>query len=69
MQPDCRFHDLRHANASMMALLNIPDRYAQERGGWSTGHIMKSVYQQVFSEEQKQVADIINNYVKGLLHT
>ena len=27
------FHDLRHLNASVMALLHIPDKYAQERGG------------------------------------
>lgn len=67
--PHCRFHDLRHANASLMALLNIPDRYAQERGGWSTGHIMKGVYQQVFSDEQRKVAQTINEHIKGLMQT
>lgn len=67
--PHCRFHDLRHANASIMALLNIPDRYAQERGGWSNPKVMKGVYQQTFTEEQKQFAEIINSYIKGILHT
>ncbi len=67
--PHCRFHDLRHANASIMALLNIPDKYAQERGGWATDHIMKAVYQQTFTAEQKQFAEVINGYVRGLLHT
>ena len=60
--PDITFHDLRHVNASVMALLRIPDKYAQERGGWKTDHIMKSVYQQTFSEERKNVDKIINTY-------
>ena len=32
--PHISFHDLRHVNASVMAMLKIPDKYAQERGGW-----------------------------------
>ena len=35
------FHDLRHLNASVMALLQIPDKYAQERGGWKSDAVMK----------------------------
>lgn len=35
------FHDLRHLNASVMAALRIPDKYAQERGGWKSDKIMK----------------------------
>ena len=34
--PHMTFHDLRHVNASVMAILRIPDKYAQERGGWKT---------------------------------
>lgn len=60
--PHMSFHDLRHVNASVMALLNIPDKYAQERGGWKTDHIMKSVYQQTFSTERKNVDEKINNF-------
>jgi integrase len=56
------FHDLRHVNASVMALLHIPDKYAQERGGWKTDNIMKTVYQQTFSEERKNVDRKINDY-------
>lgn len=67
--PHCRFHDLRHANASVMALLGVPDRYAQERGGWSSSRVMKDVYQQTFSGEQKQFAERIDNYFEGILHT
>jgi integrase len=31
--PHMTFHDLRHMNASVMAMLRIPDKYAMERGG------------------------------------
>lgn len=56
------FHDLRHINASLMAMLRVPDKYAQERGGWKTDHIMKSVYTETFSEERTRVDDLIDNY-------
>jgi integrase len=60
--PHMSFHDLRHVNASVMALLNIPDKYAQERGGWKTDNIMKNVYQQTFSSERRNVDRLINDY-------
>ena len=60
--PEITFHDLRHINASLMAKLRIPDKYAQERGGWKTDHIMKSVYTETFSEERERVDGIIDGY-------
>ena len=60
--PHITFHDLRHVNASVMALLRIPDKYAQERGGWKSDKVMKKVYQQTFSDERKKVDEIIDNY-------
>lgn len=60
--PDITFHDLRHVNATLMATLKIPDKYAQERGGWKTDHVMKSVYMETFSEERKKVDDIVDRY-------
>ena len=62
-----RFHDLRHLNASVMLMLGIPDKYAMERGGWSTNHTLKSVYQHTFSEERKLVDEKIDDYFNGLL--
>ena len=56
------FHDLRHVNASLMAMLHIPDKYAQERGGWKTDNIMKSVYTETFSQERQRVDDIVDGY-------
>lgn len=63
------FHDLRHMNASVMLALGIPDKYAMERGGWSSPHIMKSVYQHTFSQERQAADDKIDSYFVSLLDT
>lgn len=65
--PHMTFHDLRHVNASVMSMLNVPDKYAQERGGWSTDHIMKSIYQQTFSSERERVDALIDDYFQTTL--
>lgn len=65
--PHMTFHDLRHLNASVMALLRIPDKYAQERGGWASDRVMKRVYTHTFSDERKKVDDTIDNYFESLL--
>jgi integrase len=57
------FHDLRHMNASIMLALGIPDKYAMERGGWSSPHIMKSVYQHTFSAEREAADNKIDSYL------
>jgi integrase len=56
------FHQLRHMNASVMAALGIPNLYAQERGGWSTDHTLKRVYQHTFSEERMKVDRIVDTF-------
>ena len=65
--PDTRFHDLRHFNASVMIALNVPDKYAMERGGWATDYVYKNVYQHTFSDERKAVDTSVNNYFLELL--
>lgn len=66
--PPIRLHDLRHTNASVMAALNVPDLYAQKRGGWSSGHVMKSVYQHEMNKKRGAVDEVIDGYFYGLLH-
>lgn len=61
------FHDLRHMNASIMLALGIPDKYAMERGGWSSPNVMKSVYQHTFSAERRAADDKIDEYFYILL--
>ena len=63
------FHDLRHMNASVMLALGIPDKYAMERGGWSSTSVMKSVYQHTFTAERQAVDDKIDHYFSSILDT
>lgn len=65
--PDIRFHDLRHTAASVMLLLNVPDKYAQKRGGWSTSSTMKTVYQHTMAAKRSAVDDMIDGYFYSLL--
>lgn len=65
--PDIRFHDLRHTAASVMLMLNIPDKYAQARGGWSTPSTMKAVYQHTIAAKRSAVDDVIDGYFYSLL--
>lgn len=65
--PDIRFHDLRHTNASVMALLNVPDLYAQKRGGWATDRTMKQVYQHTMESKRSAVDTAIDNYFYNLM--
>jgi integrase len=63
------FHDLRHINASEMLALKVPDKYAMERGGWSTDNILKSVYQATFSEERQHYDELINSHFSKMFAT
>lgn len=56
------FHKLRHVNASVMAFLQIPDKYAQERGGWKTDVVMKRTYTHTFSGKRIETDDMIDGY-------
>lgn len=61
------FHDLRHLNASTMLRLGVPDKYAMERGGWSSTNIMKSVYQHTFTDERKNIDKRIDDYFDNIV--
>lgn len=65
--PDIRFHDLRHTAASIMLTLNVPDKYAQARGGWATNHTMKAVYQHTMASKRSTVDSAIDSYYSSLL--
>lgn len=61
------FHDLRHMNASVMLMLGVPDKYAMERGGWSSDHVMKQVYMHTFDAARTAVDDKIDQYFTKML--
>ena len=67
IEPRISFHDLRHLNASVMVKLHVPDKYAMERGGWSTTSTLKSVYQHTFSDEREAVNQKINKYFNEII--
>ncbi|MDE6500622.1 MAG: site-specific integrase [Ruminococcus sp.] len=62
-----RFHDLRHLNASVMLALGVPDKYAMERGGWSSTSVMKSVYQHTFTAERQAVDNKIDDFFNEII--
>lgn len=66
--PHCRFHDLRHATASAMALLNIPDRYAMKIGGWDSPDILHSIYQQTFTQEELAFSKLLSDFFTENAH-
>lgn len=59
------FHQLRHMNASIMAALGVPNLYAQERGGWSTDHTLKRVYQHTFSAQRIEVDRTVDSFFES----
>ena len=67
--PHYRFHDLRHANASVMLALGIPDKYAMERMGHATTNMLKTVYQHTMKSKSEEVAQIVDQYFEEKLHT
>lgn len=66
--PKMTFHDLRHVNASVMELLHIPDKYAQDRGGWKSNNVLKRTYTHTFTTERQTFDTLIDNYYESLMH-
>jgi len=64
--PKMTLHDLRRQNASVMLSLGIADKYAMERGGWSSPSVMKNIYQMTMSDKRKNVDSIVNDYFERL---
>lgn len=64
-----RFHDMRHANASIMLALGVPDKYAMERMGHATNNMLKTVYQHTMRSKQDEVADVVDSYFEEKMHT
>lgn len=64
-----RFHDLRHINASVMLILNVPDKYAMQRMGHATNNMLKTVYEHTMQAEEIRIAGMLDSYFLGLMHT
>ena len=63
-----RFHDLRHYFASIGAVLNIPDTYLADFGGWQRGSsVMKAVYQNNITPMSDLYSNKMAEHFDGLL--
>lgn len=60
-------HALRHAFAALMHSRGLPDQYIMEMGGWSSDHVMKSVYMYTFEEEVNKAKEEVNSYFDAFL--
>jgi integrase len=63
--PQIRFHDLRHAHASYLALAGVPLKVAQERLGHSTPTFTARVYQHVLAGQQEAAARAVEGLLLG----
>ena len=52
--PHMAFHKLRHINASVMSMLDIPEKEALERGGWKTDAVYKQIYTHTFTHQRQE---------------
>jgi integrase len=65
--PYIGLHAMRHQNASTMLLLNVPDKYVMERGGWSNIATPKSIYQHTMDEGRTAADLAIDGYFEKLI--
>ncbi len=61
-----KMHELRHAYASLMLKEGVADKYAMERLGQSTPHMIKNVYQHTFKSEQEAITLKLNDAFEKL---
>ena len=52
----------------IMLSLNTPDKYAMERGGWSSDKTMKQTYQHTMSETRKKIDANIDAYFDSIMN-
>jgi integrase len=64
-----RFHDLRHANASIMLAIGIPDKYSMKRMGHKTNNMLKTTYQHTIKEHEQKFDALIDAEIEKLLQS
>ena len=67
--PRFRFHDLRHANASIMLSIGIPDKYSMKRMGHATNNMLKTTYQHTIKEKEQQFDALIDAEIEKILQS
>lgn len=61
------FHQLRHTFATAGAMLGIPARVMQEKGGWKTPYTMQKVYQHTFTADRMDADDKMDAFFGSFL--
>ena len=61
------FHQLRHVFATSGAMLGIPARVMQEKGGWKTPYTMQKVYQHTFTADRVEADDKMDAFFEQFL--
>lgn len=62
--PVCRFHDLRHYNASVMISLNVPFMYIARRMGHENDEMVRRVYGHIMEQKQDDINAMMNQFFK-----
>lgn len=62
-----RFQDLRKYSASILHALGVPEAQILKRGGWSSNHVMVSVYRRTVSDMERIENDRVNQFFDNLL--
>lgn len=65
--PCYTMHAERHANASEMLVMGIPDKYAMKRLGQSSPNMIKNVYQHLFEDKEKEYSQALSDRFKNLM--
>ena len=65
--PHYRFHDLRHAAASIAMSIGVPNTYTQKRMGHKTDNMLKTVYLHTIRSMEDHYADAIDQEFTKIL--
>ena len=65
--PRFSIHKLRHYFASKMSALNVPEADILKMGGWSSDHVMKSVYRHSMIDKEEEAKRSAANRLGGVL--
>ena len=66
--PRFTMHAERHANASEMLVMGVPDKYAMKRLGQSSPNMIKNVYQHLFEDKEKEYSKSMSSRFESLLN-
>jgi integrase len=64
--PHFRFHDLRHYYVSTLHSIGIPDKYIMAQGGWSTNHVMQTVYNHVLADKKSEFSSKASSHFDNI---